>query len=52
MSALSKASLPTIPCLIPILGKLIDVNDKFPLPGVICLSGSTTLPITLVRHPM
>ena len=29
-----------------------DVNDRLPRPGVTALSGSTTLPITLVRHPM
>ena len=41
-----------IPCLIPSLGKLMEVNDKLPLPGVTALSSSTTLAITLVLHPI
>ena len=40
----------TIPYLIPNLGKLIVVNDRFPLP--LATSSPQTLPITLVLQPI
>ena len=40
----------TIPCFIPNLGRLIVVNDKFPLP--LATSSPHTFPITLVLHPI
>ena len=39
-----------MPCLIPSLGKFIEVKLKFPLPGV--TAGPHTLARTLVLHPI